>query len=524
MKLASVILDIPTQALDAPYTYAVPEEAGDQPIEVGCAVLVPFGPRQAVGFVIGIEERAEGDWPAGLDPAKLKGIVRAVSRPYFDEEGAACAQWLSERYIAPLSSCVRLFTPPGGVPRMVRAQGGYWRLEEPTVGEVDDRWVVPGPALADFEPRKNAVKQASIAAALERGELRVAELTAEFGAVSSPLKALEKQGVVRIEHRRRMRGFQVPSACRPTELLDAARRPGAETRRFCACPCVRKHARPRNTAIFSTRTLLADFGWTRDRRRVMTEKTKKALKLPEAGQWPDRIAPTVLVAGAVLSTIGFLLAFLWASPVNGAAVNGVEMIGGQMVTSVLLLSQKIFYFHMPVAITSFIALAFAGYYAVRFLMTKNRRFDTCSKIAMEIALLFVACTMITGDLWTRFEWGVWWTWDPRLTTYLILMLIIIAYFILRNAIDEPERRATYGAVLSIIALIDVPICFMVTRLIPSSIHPVVVREGGMSADMGITLMFCLVGIMLIGFALYRFRFRQVRLTERVEALKEQLED
>ena len=82
----------------------------------------------------------------------------------------------------------------------------------------------------------------------------------------------------------------------------------------------------------------------------------------------------------------------------------------------------------------------------------------------------------------------------------------------------------YGAVLSIIALIDVPICFMVTRLIPSSIHPVVVREGGMSADMGITLMFCLVGIMLIGFALYRFRFRQVRLTERVEALKEQLED
>lgn len=212
MKLASVILDIPTQALDAPYTYAVPEEAGDQPIEVGCAVLVPFGPRQAVGFIIGIEERAEGDWPAGLNPAKLKGIVRAVSRPYFDEEGAACAQWLSERYIAPLSSCVRLFTPPGGVPRMVRAQGGYWRLEEPTVGEVDDRWVVPGPALADFEPRKNAVKQASIAAALERGELRVAELTAEFGAVSSPLKALEKQGVVRIEHRRRMRGMAEGSA------------------------------------------------------------------------------------------------------------------------------------------------------------------------------------------------------------------------------------------------------------------------------------------------------------------------
>ena len=243
----------------------------------------------------------------------------------------------------------------------------------------------------------------------------------------------------------------------------------------------------------------------------MTEKTKKALKLPEAGQWPDRIAPTVLVAGACCRRS----AFCWRScGFAGERRCGerVEMIGGQMVTSVLLLSQKIFYFHMPVAITSFIALAFAGYYAVRFLMTKDRRFDTCSKIAMEIALLFVACTMITGDLWTRFEWGVWWTWDPRLTTYLILMLIIIAYFILRNAIDEPERRATYGAVLSIIALIDVPICFMVTRLIPSSIH----RWSCARAHVGrygITLMFCLVGIMLIGFALYRFRFRQVRLTD-----------
>lgn len=249
MKLASVILDIPTQALDAPYTYAVPDEtdSGEQPIEVGCAVLVPFGPRQVIGFVIGIQEHADGDWPEGLNPAKLKGIVRAVSRPYFDEEGAACAQWLSERYIAPLSSCVRLFTPPGGVPRMVRGEGGFWRLEEPKVGEADDRWVVPGPELDSFEPRKNAVKQASIVAALRGGELRVAELVAEFGAVAPVLKTLEKQGVVRIERRRKMRGFQqgemleaspngfVPSSKPPLTagqanalaVIDAARKRGA---------------------------------------------------------------------------------------------------------------------------------------------------------------------------------------------------------------------------------------------------------------------------------------------------------
>lgn len=200
-----------------PYTYAVPSEPveeGGFEVEVGCAVLVPFGPRQAVGFVVELQDLLDGEVPRGIDATKIKPIVRAVSSAYFDEEGAACAQWLSERYVAPLSACVRLFTPPGGVPRMVRAQAGYWRLEEPAVGEVDDRWVVPGAAFRDFKPRKNAIKQASIVQALRAGELRVAELAAEFGAVSTPLKALEKQGVVRIERRRRMRGVQASSPTR----------------------------------------------------------------------------------------------------------------------------------------------------------------------------------------------------------------------------------------------------------------------------------------------------------------------
>lgn len=249
----------------------------------------------------------------------------------------------------------------------------------------------------------------------------------------------------------------------------------------------------------------------------------KSVKLPEAGQWPDKVAPWALLAGAVLSTIGFLMAFLYAGPVNGASVDGVELIGGQMVSNKLLLSQKIFYFHMPSAIVSFIALVFGCYYSVRFLMTKHQRFDTCAKVAMQIALVFVIMTMITGDLWTRFEWGVWWTWEPRLTTYLILMLIIIAYFVLRNAIDEPERRGVYAAVIGIIATIDVPICFMVTRLIPSSVHPVVLREGGMTADMGMTVAVCMVGLLLVGFGLYRMRFRQVRLQERLQDLKDEVE-
>lgn len=256
----------------------------------------------------------------------------------------------------------------------------------------------------------------------------------------------------------------------------------------------------------------------------MAEKAKKALKLPESGQWPDSVVPIALVGAAVFLVAGFLMAFLYASPVNGAALSEPVLVGDQMVTNVQLLSQKIFYFHMPVALVSFGALAFAGFYSVRFLMTKEQRFDTCTKIAMEIALLFVVLTMITGEMWTRFEWGLWWTWDPRLTTYLILMIIVIAYFILRNVIDDPERRATYGSVIAIIALVDVPICYMVTRVIPSSIHPVVLREGGMTGDMGMTVAVVMIGMIMLGFVLYRMRFRQVRLTQRVEAIKEQLED
>ena len=107
---------------------------------------------------------------------------------------------------------MRLFTPPGGVPRMVHGRDGRWRLEQPAVGQVDDRWVVAGPAFSEFTPRANAVKQVAVMEALRGGQLRVSELTAQLGSVSSTLKALEAKGAVVIEHRRRMRGFSEDAA------------------------------------------------------------------------------------------------------------------------------------------------------------------------------------------------------------------------------------------------------------------------------------------------------------------------
>lgn len=257
----------------------------------------------------------------------------------------------------------------------------------------------------------------------------------------------------------------------------------------------------------------------------MTEKNRKAVSLPELGGTVDAIAPVLMMVGAVLATVGFVLAFTTAPLVNGASVDGVELIGDQMVSNVLLFSQKIFYFHMPVAITSFIALAFTAYYGIRFLATKDARFDLRGKTATEIALVFILCTMASGEMWERFEWGVWWTWEPRLTTYFILMLIVIGYFVLRNSIDEPERRATYASVFGIIAFVDAPICFMITRLVPSGVHPTIFRtDSGLSPDMLLPLLLSMFGFFMIAFGLYRLRLRQQRLAQRLDAAKERLED
>lgn len=270
MKLVSVVLDIPTQALDSTFTYAVVENENDRirlseaalkanqstniqtahrqsskspkplqasldelfgepggsasldsfdkavtdeavasedafVLEIGCAVLVPFGNRNAVGFVVDIKELSPSDpFPDQVNPAKLKEIDSVISKPYFTKIGAECASFLAQRYIAPFSSSIRLFMPPGGIPKIEKIQG-VWQLTKPLIHEVDERWVVRLDAADSFSPRKGAVKQEQVLEALRQGDLRVSELTAEYGSITSTLNSLEKKGVIRIEQRRRLR-------------------------------------------------------------------------------------------------------------------------------------------------------------------------------------------------------------------------------------------------------------------------------------------------------------------------------
>ncbi len=195
-----------------------------------------------------------------------------------------------------------------------------------------------------------------------------------------------------------------------------------------------------------------------------------------------KLATVFVILGGVLTTVAFVLAFYWAEVQTFGTVTVPEKLntvrpliaqtGDGFVYGRAWFSQKIFYFHVPVAEASFLVLLIAAYFSVRFLMTKRKDYDTKARIAMEVALVFTVLTMITGVLWTKASWNVWWEWEPRLTTYFIMMLLIIAYFVLRNSIEDEERRATYAAVFGIIAAIDAPISFMITRLIPSN-HPVV---------------------------------------------------
>jgi len=239
----------------------------------------------------------------------------------------------------------------------------------------------------------------------------------------------------------------------------------------------------------------------------------------------DALAGPLIIVGAILTTAAFVLSFTVAPLVMGAEVDIPALIGDKMVANKLLLSQKIFYFHMPVAITSFIALLFTAIFSVLFLVKRERRYDLNAKVATEIALLFILMTMVSGELWERYEWGVWWTWDARLTTYFIMMLVVIGYFILRNAIDDPERRAVYAAVMGIIAFINAPICFLITRLVPSGVHPVIFRtDSGLPPPMLIPLLIAMLGMFCVAFGVYRLRLREQRLRDRLEAIKERLED
>lgn len=201
---AQVVVDIPTRALNTPFTYAVPQDLASR-VLVGCCVAVDFGRRPAVGYVLRVARELE----AGLDPAKVLPIRQVLAEPSFDEAAGKAILWLAREYAAPLAECVRLFCPPGWVAKMARDEAtGAWALQQAHVAPADDRWVCLTDQGRAYTPRSNARSERAVLEALADGPVRQVELALEVGGVSAVVNRLAKKGVVVVEHRRRVRGFE----------------------------------------------------------------------------------------------------------------------------------------------------------------------------------------------------------------------------------------------------------------------------------------------------------------------------
>ncbi len=186
--------------------------------------------------------------------------------------------------------------------------------------------------------------------------------------------------------------------------------------------------------------------------------------------------------------------------------------------------QRIFYLHVSIA--SGALLAFTGVFlsSIFFLWTKKFFWDTVAYTSAEIGVLLSTLVLITGSMWARPVWNVWWTWDPRLLTTLILWFIYVGYFLLRSGIPDRFRKAQYSAVIGIIGFIDIPVVRYATKWW-KSIHPLLTQKGGgLNPVMKNVMLFSIATFVAVTIFLFLFRFRLARIDERLQILKKKMED
>jgi heme exporter protein C len=181
---------------------------------------------------------------------------------------------------------------------------------------------------------------------------------------------------------------------------------------------------------------------------------------------------------------------------------------------------KIIFFHVPVAITALTAACVAFVGSVMFLLTKEFRFDSMAVASTEVGLAFLAANLVTGSIWGRQIWGIWWTWDARLTSALVCWLLYAGYLMLRRAIEEPTQRATFAAVFSIFAFIDVPIVIFSIKWWRTQ-HPQPVFWGGGSFPPDWTKIFVMnmLAMIMLGVVMTAIRWRQEETQRELDSLR-----
>jgi heme exporter protein C len=183
---------------------------------------------------------------------------------------------------------------------------------------------------------------------------------------------------------------------------------------------------------------------------------------------------------------------------------------------------RIFYFHLSCWVAMFCALALAFIANIAWLATRNPKWDWLGVAGVEVGVVCCTGGLITGVLWGRPAWGIWWTWDARLTTTFILWIMYISYLILRGLIEEPQRRASLSAIFGIFAFLDTPLVYASNRLWRTQ-HPAPVIMGGpdsgLDAMMGKVLVVCIISVVAMTVLVLIDRYRLERLRHELDELR-----
>ena len=188
-------------------------------------------------------------------------------------------------------------------------------------------------------------------------------------------------------------------------------------------------------------------------------------------------------------------------------------------------TQRIFYFHVSIAIVSYVAFAVGAVAAIRYLRTRDERFDDISHVAISLGLLFSLLTLVTGSIWAKAGWGHWWVWsDMRLLTSLLIVLLYLAYFMLRSS-AEPDRAMRSAAIFAVIAFASVPISFISVRVARSFVHPVLFTRNGaaMPGSMLVWFVVSVLAMSAVFVALLQLEIVQRRADRALKRVKHAIE-
>lgn len=201
------------------------------------------------------------------------------------------------------------------------------------------------------------------------------------------------------------------------------------------------------------------------------------------------------------------------------------------VEKVMGVVQKIFYFHVASAWVAFFAFFIVAVFSIMYLVKRKRIYDVYAGISAEIGVVYTAIVLTTGPIWGRSAWNAWWSWEPRLTTTLILFFMYIAYIMIRHMDVAWEKKARFASVFGIISFINVPIVFMSIRWWNSTLHPVVMGEGGANESGGglepsmlFALIFTVFTMTVLYFVLLQKGVYIERLKIQAERLKEKFQE